>query len=116
MHVVLTSSTTNVQSLSSSSYVRGSLNSVTEIVLLSGTGHRMRPFSESIMSGSHGCGVEATRRDRRVHTTDRLDGRLDGGSGVCELKSFSVYSLATNSIKSNHDVMFAHVFLTPIMS
>lgn len=72
----LTSSTTNVQSLSSNSCVRGSLNSVTDIVWLSGTGHAMCPTSGLTMSGSHGCGVDATRLDLRVQTIDKFVGRL----------------------------------------
>lgn len=73
---ILTSSTTNVQSLSSNSWVRGSLNNVTDMVLLSGTGHTIRPTNGFIISGSHGCGVVVTRRDRRVQTIDKLVGRL----------------------------------------
>ena len=72
----LTSSITKVQSLSSSSCVRGSLNSVTDIVWLSGTAHEIWPFNGFTMSGSHGNGVDATRLDRRVHTIDKLVGRL----------------------------------------
>lgn len=72
----LTSSITKVQSLSSSSCVRGSLNSVTDIVWLSGTAHDIWPLSGFTMSGSHANGIDATRLDRRVHTIDKLVGRL----------------------------------------
>lgn len=67
---------TNVQSLSSRSCVRESLNSVTEIVWLSGTDHEILPDNGATISGSHGSGVDATRRDRRVHTIDKFVGRL----------------------------------------
>lgn len=73
---ILTSSMTNVQSLFSISWVRGSLNSVTVMEWLSGTGHLTWPTSGFIISGSQGDGTEATRRERLVHTTDRLDGLL----------------------------------------
>lgn len=73
---VLTSSITKVQSLSSSSCVRGSLNRVTDIVWLSGTAHEIWPTSGFTISGSHGNGVDATRRDRLVHTIDKFVGRL----------------------------------------
>lgn len=71
-----TSSSTNVQSLSSISCVRGSLKSVTVMAWLSGTGQLMLPTSGSTMSGFQPSEPETTRRDLRVHTTYRLDGRL----------------------------------------
>ena len=36
----------------------------------------MCPTSGFIMSGSQGNGAEATRRERRVQTTARFEGRL----------------------------------------
>lgn len=67
---------TNVQSLSSSSCVRGSLNRVTDMVWLSGTGQDILPTRGFIMSGSHGKGALATRLDLLVQTIERFDGRL----------------------------------------
>uniref|UniRef100_A0A182VL41 Uncharacterized protein n=1 Tax=Anopheles merus TaxID=30066 RepID=A0A182VL41_ANOME len=64
-----TSSSTNVQSLSSSSCVRMSLNSVTAIVWLSGIGQDMVLLSGLIRSGCHSSALDWTRRERRVHTT-----------------------------------------------
>lgn len=85
--LLLTSSILKVQSLSSSSCVRGSLNNVTEIVWLSGTGHEIWPISGLTISGSHGRGIDATRLDLRVHTTDKFVGRLEKGNDI-KIKSF----------------------------
>lgn len=70
------SSSTNVQSLSSNSWVLGSLKRVTVIEWLSGTGQLRFAASGSTMSGCHEREVETTLRDRRVHTTQRFVGRL----------------------------------------
>lgn len=71
-----TSSMANVQSLSSSSRVRGSRNSVTVMLWLSGRGHARVAVSGSTKSGSHGNALDTTLRDRLVHTTFNNVGRL----------------------------------------
>lgn len=75
--MLLTSSITNVQSLSSSSCVRGSLNSVTETVWLSGTAQLMIPFRGSLKHGSQSKGSELTLLLRLVQTTLSLFGFLE---------------------------------------
>lgn len=74
--VPLTSSITNVQSLSSNSWVRGSLNSVTDTVWLSGTAQLMTPFNGSLRLGSQSRGSELTLLLRLVQTTLSLFGFL----------------------------------------
>lgn len=75
--MILTSSITNVQSLSSSSCVRGSLNSVTETVWLSGTAQLIIPFRGSLKHGSQSKGSELTLLLRLVQTTLSLFGFLE---------------------------------------
>lgn len=75
--MILTSSITNVQSLSSSSCVRGSLNSVTETVWLSGTAQLITPFRGSLKHGSQSKGSELTLLLRLVQTTLSLFGFLE---------------------------------------
>lgn len=72
----LTSSITNVQSLSSSSCVRGSLNNVTETVWLSGTAQLITPFNGLLRLGSQSNGSELTLLLRLVQTTLNLFGFL----------------------------------------
>lgn len=94
-----TSSNIKIQSLSSSSLVRWSLNNVTAIVWLSGTAHLMLPlkqkihintiffiifhnrycnnyFKGSIMVGSHSKASEMTLLERRDQTMLNLFGFL----------------------------------------
>lgn len=65
-----------VHSLSSNSWVRGSLNKVTETSLFSGTGHITIPLSGLFNVGSHSSGSVATRRLLRHHTMLTLFGVL----------------------------------------
>ena len=69
---------TNVQSLSSNSWVLGSLNKVTETVWLSGTAQLITPFNGSLKLGSQSSGSELTLLLRLVHTTLSLFGFLYG--------------------------------------
>lgn len=87
--IELTSSMTKAQSLSSSSWVRGSLKRVTEMVWLSGTGHDIWPTSGFTMSGSHANGIDATRLDLRVQTIDRFVGRLNSWANANEKEMYN---------------------------
>ena len=74
---------TNVQSLSSNSWVLGSLNKVTETVWLSGTAQLITPFNGSLKLGSQSSGSELTLLLRLVHTTLSLFGFLYDGKIMC---------------------------------
>lgn len=74
---VHTSSRTNVQSLSSNSWVLGSLNKVTATVWLSGTAQMTSPRRVSFMVGSQGRGSVTTLLLLLVKTTLSLFGFLE---------------------------------------
>lgn len=72
-----TSSSTNVQSLSSISCVLGSLKRVTVIAWLSGIGQSNVPTSGSTTANwFHASALDTTRRERLVQTICRFVGRL----------------------------------------
>jgi len=93
-----------LHSLSSYSFVRGSLKIVTAMSLLSGMGQTTIPFKGFFMVGSHMRGSVVTLRLRRLIVTDNFFGCLNRNSIRLRVKDFAHYNLFKGFKEYHFDV------------